>query len=147
VFGHEDYQLAVRSGVEFTDIDSGGRLSQQEEATMSRLASKIPGVATSQRVYAVFLNLMRMQAFSTLARTLSLDGAPTTNEAAALANYVNIATGRGNLGRFQAAATVLNTIFFAPRYVASRFQLLFGQPLWHGKMENSAAARKLIGKE
>jgi hypothetical protein len=39
-----------------------------------------------------------------------------------------MATGRGDLGKFSQAAEGLNTVFFAPRLVASRFQLLLGMP-------------------
>lgn len=147
VLENEDYALAVRSGVDFTDIDSAGPLSKQEEALMSRLAEKIPGVAGSQRSYAVFLNLLRMQSFSTMARTLSINGEPTVEEAGVIANYVNVATGRGNLGRFQAAAVPMNTVFFAPRYVVSRFQLVGFQPLLHGGVRSAPAARVLVAKE
>jgi hypothetical protein len=53
---------------------------------------------------------------------------PTPEEIKAVADYINIATGRGDLGKFNQAGTMLNTVFFAPRLVASRFQILAGYP-------------------
>lgn len=64
-------------------------------------------------------------------------------EAKAIANFVNVATGRGPLGGMENSALMLNNVFFAPRYVASRFQLLIGQPFFGG----NARTRKLIAKE
>ena len=44
-------------------------------------------------------------------------------------------------------ATALNTFFFAPRYVTSRFQMLALQPLWGGDWKGTGRARKIIAKE
>lgn len=125
------------------DESTSGSLSGQEEAFMSRLIGKIPLVAGSQRAYVTFLNVLRAQTFDALTATLARNGEVTTEEAQAIANYVNAATGRGGLGKMEGAATALNTVFFAPRYVASRFQVLTGQPIWGG----NARTRKLIAGE
>jgi len=74
---------------------------------------------------------------------LSTDGEVTIQEAEAIANFVNITTGRGNLGKAQGAAVALNTLFFAPKYMVSRFQFIIGQPLWQGNKRT----RKLIAME
>jgi hypothetical protein len=42
----------------------------------------------------------------------------------AWANFVNSATGRGSLGKFEEGGQVLNSIFFSPRLIASRVNLL-----------------------
>jgi hypothetical protein len=55
---------------------------------------------------------------------LGAGGEVTIDEAKVIASYVNAATGRAELGKFNQAAANLNTVFFAPRYVASRFQYL-----------------------
>jgi len=123
------------------------KLSQMEEVYMSRWATKIPVlgklVAGSERAYVTFLNRLRADSFDALAKSLSRSGEITPAEGKAIANYVNVATGRGNLGNKEAAAVALNSVFFAPRYVASRFQLLAGQPLYRG----TARTRVLIAKE
>src|SRR5690606_17544164 len=118
-------------------------LSQMEEAYMSRWSTRIPGVAGSQRAYVAFLNKLRADSFDAMIAGLAKNGIPTKEESRAIANYVNVATGRGDLGRFAGAGEALNTAFFAPRYVASRFQLLFGQPF----MQGSARTRKMIAGE
>lgn len=123
--------------------EHGQTLAQMEEAYMSRWAEKIPGVAGSQRAYTTFLNKLRADSFDIMVNSLSRDGEVTPVEYKAIANYINVATGRGNLGMKENALVGLNNVFFAPRYVASRFQLLAGQPLYGG----SARTRALIAKD
>jgi hypothetical protein len=95
------------------------------------------------------LNVQRATVFDELARTLGRKGEVTLEEAKVLANWVNVASGRGNMARAQAAASALATVFFAPRYVLSRFQLLIGQPLWTGvwRGDGGGRARLLIAQE
>ncbi|MBE3131026.1 MAG: hypothetical protein IMZ54_09980, partial [Acidobacteria bacterium] len=123
--------------------ESGDSLTKMEEAYTSRWAEKIPGIKQSQRAYTTFLNRLRADSFDAMMLGLSQDGVPTPAEAKAVANFINMATGRGGFGSNENVATGLNTVFFAPRYVASRFQLLMGQPLWRG----SRRTRKMIGLE
>ncbi len=123
--------------------EHGQKLSQMEEVYMSRWADKVPGVAASQRAYTTFLNKLRADSFDAMVVTLSKNGKPTPIELNAVANFVNVATGRGNLGAKENALVGLNTTFFAPRYVASRFQLAAGQPLYRGSMQT----RMMIAKE
>lgn len=140
-------ELAQRAGLEITT--DAASLSAMEEAYMSRLASRIPGVSHSARAYMTFLNTQRAVVFDALVAKLGRKGEVTLDEAKIIANWVNIASGRGNMGRAQGAATALATGFFAPRYVLSRFQLLLGQPLWTGllKGQGGQRARALVAKE
>lgn len=120
------------------------KLTAQEEAIMSRLAGKIPGIRASNRAYVTFLNKLRADSFDAMADSLAKRGkAPTPAELEAIANYINVATGRGDLGKAAAAAETLATVFFSPRLLASRFQLLAGQPLYRGTPET----RRLIATE
>lgn len=124
--------------------ENGQKLSQMEEAYMSRWADKIPLVAASQRAYVTFLNKLRADSFDAMEATLSRDGEFTQKEANAVADFINTATGRATFsGKGESLLTGLNTILFAPRYVASRFQLLAGTPLWRGNMRT----RSLIAQE
>ena len=120
-----------------------GPLTQLEEVYMSRWASRIPGVAGSERAYTAFLNKLRADSFDAMVATLTLDGDATLPEAKAIANFINQATGRGTLGRYEQAGDFFNHFFFAPRYVMSRFNLLFGQSFYRG----SARTRLLVAKE
>lgn len=132
--------LYKRAKLELTDPH--GPLSRMEEAFMSRLAERIPGVAGSSRAYITFLNRVRADAFDAMVATLGKRGTISEAEAKVVANFVNAATGRGNLGRFTQASTTLATVFFAPKYVISRFQMLLLQPLWRGNLSTKTAIAK-----
>jgi hypothetical protein len=135
--------LYKQSKLYISDQGPGVKLSQMEEQYMSRWARKIPGVGASERAYTTFLNRLRADSFDAMAENLGRKGKVTAEEAKAIANFVNVATGRGNLDAAAKAATGLNTFFFAPRYVVSRFQILAGQPLYRG----TGRTRFLIAQE
>lgn len=121
----------------------GQKLSDMEEAYMSRWSEKIPLVGASERAYVTFLNKLRADSFDAMVNTLTRDGTVTPHEAKAIANFINVATGRGKVGLTENAGVGLATVFFAPRYVASRFQLIAGQPLYRGSLRT----RKLVAME
>lgn len=141
IMARKNYPLYQQSKLYLSE--HGQKLSQMEEAYMSRWADKIPLVAASQRAYTTFLNRLRADSFDAMADTLSRTGEVTPHEAKAIANFINVATGRGKLGVKDNAAVGLSTIFFAPRYVASRFQLIAGQPFYKG----TTRTRTLVAKE
>ncbi len=119
-------------------------VNAQEEAFLGRWVQKIPGVAASERGFTMFLNRMRADTFDAMAGTMARNGQPDLREAAAIADYVNKASGRGTLpGRLDDSAATLAQVFFSPRYLASRFQILAGQPL----VTAPPRARGLIAKE
>lgn len=118
---------------------ASSKLNTAEEAYLSKLVKNIPGIAHSERAYTAFLNRLRADLFDKLTEGRNLKDP----ELVAIGNYINLATGRGKLGQAEKAAGVLATGLFSPRNVASRFELLAGEPLWHG----SSTTRKLIAKE
>jgi hypothetical protein len=122
--------------------DQIGKLSQMEEAYMTRWAEKIPGVAASQRAYTTFLNRLRADSFDAMAAGLGRGETLTPVEAKAIANYINKATGRGSFGGNDTANVILNTTFFSPRYLASRLQLIAGQPFYGGTLKTRVAIAK-----
>lgn len=134
--------LYAQSGL-YISPREGGPLTGMEEAFMSRLASRIPGVAGSARAYTTFLNKLRADSFDALYDDIVSKREATPEDLKAISNFINIATGRGNLGKAAGAAETLSTVFFAPRLVASRFQLLAGEPLYRG----TPRTRYLIAKE
>lgn len=145
--------LYARSGLYIAE--AGHKLTGQEEAFLTRgVARHLPGVKASERAYTTFLNKLRADLFDTFVATLSRDGETVTlPEAKVIANYINVMTGRGDLAKFNAAAVPMATVFFAPRYVASRFQYLLGQPLYYGALSGKVAwregarARRLVAGE
>jgi hypothetical protein len=128
-----------------------GSLTHQEEVYYGSWAKRVPGVAGSERAYVGFLNRMRADVFDSMVSSLGRTGKVTHGEAKVIANWVNVATGRGDFGMMNSASSAMATVFFAPRYALSRFQLLFGQPvlgMWgkdtlHGTMR----ARKAVAME
>ena len=141
--------LYKKFGLELTGIGSGP-LTKVEEAYATRWLNKVPWllgggvVRGSGRAYTTMLNRIRADSFDAMLASLAKNGEkPTEAEGKAIANYINVATGRGKVGSSNNAGEVLNTVFFAPRLVASRFQLLVGQPLYGG----SARTRSMIAQE
>lgn len=140
---HPLYETAKKAGIEFTGHNDA--LTPREEIFKSQLAEKIPlvgkAVQASERAYSTYLNLLRFDHFRRL--VAATDGSPQA--AKALANFVNVATGRGNVGKgkFAAAVNASGMVLWAPRLYVSRFQLLFGQPLVGG----TARTRALILRE
>jgi hypothetical protein len=109
---------------------------------------KIPGlglISKSERAYTGYLNKLRVDVFANGSDRLQEQGiTPENNPEAykALASFINNATGRGNLGGMEMAAPVLNGVFFSPRYVASRVNLI--NPVTYAKMP--APVRKMALK-
>ena len=140
--------LYAKYGLQLTGIGSGP-LTQIEEAYASRWLDRFPTwlggglVRGSGRSYTAFLNKLRADSFDAMAASLGKRATLTEAEGKAIANYINVATGRGKIGTNENAGQVLNTVFFAPRLVASRFQLLAGQPLYGG----TPRTKKLIAQE
>src|SRR5690606_29922680 len=103
--------------------------------------------------YVTFLNKLRADSFDAMVEGLARNGEPTAAEIEAIANYINVATGRGSIGTSaDASASVLNAAFFAPRLVASRFQLLALHPLWRNTpaadgSKPTMRVRKMVAKE
>lgn len=145
ILSRPNAHLYSKGKLHLAPIDGSATLGAMEELYMSHWIEKIPGIKNFQRAGLTFLNSIRADMFDTLVGTLPVTPAGAHNqvELLAIANYINISTGRGNLGKAEAAAETLNTVFFAPKYVASRFQLLLGQPAWKG----TATTRKLVAQE
>lgn len=152
-----------RAGLHVSRIE--GDLAAQEEAVATNLVQRLAGrkvtiknfpfvlgakaVQASQEAYTVMLNKLRVDTYDAMVRALDN---PTLDEMKAVANYVNVATGRPKLNQtLERSADLMNTVFFAPRYALSRFQLLGGQPLWKNafnpETKTAARARRLILKE
>lgn len=137
---------ASQGGLALTSPE--GKLSEQEEAFRGTLSRYIPGVAGSERAYSAGLNRLRMDFFSQLMGDLESGGRlreggeATDAEVKAIANVVNVFTGRGSYGSLQysSAAQLLSTYIFSPRFIVSRFQFLVGQPMWGGSKRTRTLA-------
>jgi hypothetical protein len=129
------YKLMREAKLALTD--AGPLIANREERFMSNLGEKIPvvgvGVRASDRAYTAFLNKLRADTFDDLyskAQALGIDRPGLTDD---LAKFINSATGRGDLGSLNKAVPVLNGIFFSPRLMASRLNLL--NPAYYAKLD------------
>lgn len=129
IASHPRFDVAKGAKLALTNL--GEELTEREEAIMSKFPTKIPGLGklyqASNRAYTGYLNKLRMDTFSSLmddAEKIRGVGKVDDKTITDLTNFINNATGRGDLGALEPAATLLNATFFSPRYVASRMHLL-----------------------
>lgn len=136
-FAYEQAGLAVLDG-ESQDQ------AQRSEVFRARLIERIPGVGSviraSGRHAAAFSNLMRTSAFDQF-----MDNHPeaTQDQMRAFADYLNVSTGLGNLGRAGAIGDALQVIFFSPKFAVSRVQT----PWALVKYRKMPGVRKQIAKD
>lgn len=135
-----NYKYKVQNGLQLTDING-----MREEQFLSNLAEEVPFlgrlVKSSNRAFTGYLDLLRDKVSDDLLAqatqqgrmkpqgTMDLFG--NVNEtfgndklAKEIMNFVNTATGRGSLGRFEQSAKVLNATLFSPRLMVSRINML-----------------------
>lgn len=126
------YNSLKKAGLHITKI---GELGNMEEQFSSKLAGKIPGIPASERMYTGFLNKTRFDVTKRLMQEAEKAGLkPFIKNSAGelvptklgkeITQYVNNATGRGSLGRFEKNAVELNSLFFSPRLISSRLTML-----------------------
>lgn len=151
---HVDY---MRGGLETTAAD--GPLSHREELIRSRIASWLaskPGAAWalprwaaegllgSERSFRAFANTMRADLFDYMKASIEAarPGTWSEDDAKVIGNASNVFSGRGKLPPSM-TGVASSRIFFAPRWVWSRGQLLVGQPLWRGDSKTRLAVGKV----
>lgn len=122
---HPDFTLMQESGL---DLSTTGGI--REEAFASRLAESVPGVKQSSRAYSAAMDSLRVQAWDFYAKQAASDPRTTPETYAAIAELINITTGRGRVplldrsARGRAVVDALNLPFFSPRTSAARFNVL-----------------------
>jgi hypothetical protein len=137
----DTFDLAQLDGLAMTDLEN---IATREEAFIgANYAERIPvvgrGVRGSGRAYTLFLNKFRKDVYDML-----LEEAGHNDRVAgkAIANIINVATGRGNLGHFEEALKIANGVFFSPRLIASRVELLMNPKLYVGTDASKKIARR-----
>jgi 2'-5' RNA ligase len=132
-----------------TDPKRGASLQGREEDFVSKLAGKIPIVKHSEQAYKMYLDSIRLETFRKYKRVIDGNAklSPEEKQKAykAAAEWINIASGRGSLGKLDSAMPALSAIFFAPRYTASRIQLL--NPMTYAKNSTTAAGRAVLKQQ
>jgi len=118
------YQKFKDLGLDF--VERGGPLAARQEEFMTAFAGKIPGLKHSERAFITAGNELRWKTAFKIADDWEAAIAGGANipvsQYETLANFLNLATGRGNLGGLQKMAPVINAAFFSPRLLVSRFQ-------------------------
>lgn len=161
IHSRPSYHLMKDSGLALSDIDDVN-MSHHEEKFLSNLATKIPVfghvVRGSERAYVGFLNKLRADTFDSLVNSARASGKKLApKDIQDIAKYINTATGRGDLNglvpkflkgeEFDAnkASPLLAGLFFSPRLMASRFQMI--NPVYYYKLSPIArveAAKSLL---
>ncbi len=129
-------KLYREANLAITDINP--ILGSREEMFMSNLAEKIPIFGKiargSNRAYSGFLNKLRVDVFDDLVNGARKEGLAIEGKTLAdIGKFVNSATGRGEIGSLQKIAPLLNGIFFSPRLMMSRINLL--NPVYYAKLD------------
>ena len=130
-----EFAQAIRNRPDFELMnDSGLFLSsvgpEAEEAFASKLAQKIPGARASDRAYSAALDSIRTQAWDNYVASLPERLRDNPRTLKAVAELVNISTGRGVFPVLDRSALgkkvvdILNVPFFSPRNTASKFNLI-----------------------
>lgn len=145
IINRENGYLYQSSGLVI--IQEGMSLTKTEEIMMNYWADKAPGIRNFNRAAIAFMNTMRADLFDAGYETLGQTKEMTQEEAEVWSNYINIMSGRGDLGKLEGAALKMNRMFFSARYVASRFQMITGQPLWSNSDKGSWRVRGMIARE
>lgn len=136
VLSHKMVETAQAADLFLASLEIGENvITGGEETFVSRFAKAIPVAGTlvkaSERAYMTYLDSLRLSTFEKYVNQIERQGgtqAERRKAVLAAAKWINIATGRGTFeGKLQPlerAMPLLGTIFFAPRYVQSRLQLL-----------------------
>jgi len=126
------YDIMQKSRLSISD-SLNHDLTKREEDFMSSLSEKIPIIGKtivkgSERSYTALLNKSRVDMFNYFADKMEERGVTFENNPKAykaMAEYINNATGRSDFGEtLNRVAPVLNSIFFSPRLIASRVNML-----------------------
>ena len=132
---HPNFDIMLRMGIEFAEAGANALgLTRAEENIRTEYAKKIPvlkqWMEASERTYSGFLDLQRAVIADQMIQELQSEGHTfKSNREAyeAVGKLINIATGRGDITSYKPLNDAINTFgraLFAPRYAASRFQLL-----------------------
>lgn len=146
IYSADQHYLREKAGLYVAPLGPG-KLGKREEMFMAQWIEKVPAVGTvvkaSARHMTTYLNMVRVAVFDEF---LIKNPNATQEELVAWADWINVSTGRGNLGRAAAIANTLSLGFFAPRFAISRVQTpyrIFKH--WKTPRVRKAIARDFVG--
>jgi hypothetical protein len=135
---HPNHPLREDSGLYLGSLADG-----EEVFGASRYTEKIPGVSAMLRAHEATLDSLRSNSFDLHAAELKAAGVTDPKAYKDIARWVNVASGRGELGRLEPLADVLNLPIFSPRLLASKFNVI--SPVRYIRMH--PAARRIALRE
>lgn len=144
IMTRDTFKRAKKAGLRINDL--GENLELREEAFMTTLLDKVPGIKASQRAYTSFLNKLRMDVFDDLLGKAEIAGEDIglgSKDLEDIANVVNAFT--GGYGKTNA---LVNAALFSPRKVQSAFKMIDPRTYVDPKTSKTArkaAARNLLG--
>lgn len=107
----------------------GLAVNKAEEAYPTSLPEKVPVLGrvykASENAYTGFVYRQRMDIadkYLQIAKDQKIELTP--KELKSIGSMVNSLTGRGNLGKYEPAAGLVNSVFFSPRYIKSQVDTL-----------------------
>jgi len=147
-------------GIDFTDMATeiehqeemfaGGYLNELRRSGVPVVAHAAGGVVATNRMHVSILNHIRKDYADTFLYTM-IPGGPqnmTAAQAKIIGSTINSATGRGSLGPFEQHASMMVTVFLAPKYVVSRFRTLIEIPFRLATgIGHTPETRKFVAKE
>jgi hypothetical protein len=104
-------------------------VSGVEEAFPTTIPEKIPVLGraykASEAAYNGFVQRQRADIFDKYIQVAKGSGVELTDkELQSIGSMVNSLTGRGNLGKYEPAANLVNNVFFSPRFIKSQIDTL-----------------------
>jgi hypothetical protein len=137
-----------RAKLALTSMDAS---ATREEAFMSNMADWLPGVGQSAYAYTGFLNRLRADLFDHLLDVGAKQGIDT-DEIEFLretGRIVNVLTGRGSAGDHELAMKSLSVLFFSPRLIAARLNMLFRafNPMTHAAWLGVGSKSKRVARQ
>lgn len=156
ILNDKDYGFAKDARLRLSVLAE--KLSQREDAYMSRLLGKVPGLkvvmSASERAYTGFLSKLRFDEFKRMKRLAELNGEDVRLGSQTLkdiAKVVNDFTGSGDIGagdKYSTAVPFLNNVFFAPRKISGTINIFNPKTYFDpnvSKIVRIEAAKNLIG--
>ena len=132
--------LYQKYGLGLTQASDASTFTEREEEHRESLADSIPGIKASNRAFATTLNILRADSFDAMAGAFASESGLTDIDGQAIADFVNMSTGRGNIRGIEGTVNTLNGVLWAPRRTISSFQMiatLGGQLEYHHKKGES----------
>lgn len=125
------------------------KLLAKEESFVSNISEQIPIygklVRASNRAYSSYLNTMRIAVFEDFKNQIDKSGLSEKDAQLALkdmAVFINNATGRGSIFDYEPNSPELNILFFSPRFVLSRANIVMntatGYAAYHPRVRKEA---------